>query len=72
MANLLYGITIGSTYALISCGLTIILGMMGVLNFAHGSFVMLGAYTGYTIIKLTGNFWLSLFEGSFPRRLFGV
>jgi branched-subunit amino acid ABC-type transport system permease component len=61
MANLLYGITIGSTYALIASGLTIILGVMGVLNFAHGSFVMLGAYVGFTIIKLTGNFWLSLF-----------
>jgi branched-subunit amino acid ABC-type transport system permease component len=71
MANLLYGITIGSTYALISCGLTIILGMMGVLNFAHGSFVMLGAYTGYTIIKLTGNFWLSLFVSPLVIALLG-
>ncbi len=61
MANLLYGVTIGSTYALIACGLTVILGVMGVLNFAHGSFVMLGAYAGYTILQLTGNFWLSFF-----------
>jgi branched-subunit amino acid ABC-type transport system permease component len=61
MTNLLYGITIGSAYALIASGLSIILGVMGVLNFAHGSFVMLGAYTGFTIVKLTGNFWFSLF-----------
>jgi branched-subunit amino acid ABC-type transport system permease component len=61
MTNLLYGVTIGSTYALIASGLSIIFGVMGVLNFAHGSFVMLGAYTGFTIVKLTGSFWVSLF-----------
>jgi len=61
MANLLYGVTIGSAYVLIASGLSLIFGVMGVLNFAHGSFVMLGAYAGFTIVKLTGNFWLSLF-----------
>ncbi len=34
--------------------------MMSVLNFAHASFYMLGAYFSYTILKLTGSFWLSL------------
>jgi branched-subunit amino acid ABC-type transport system permease component len=33
---------------------------MGVLNFAHGGLCMLGAYFGYTLVQLTGNFWLSL------------
>jgi len=61
MVNLLYGITIGSAYTLIAFGFTIIFGVMGVLNFAHGGFVMLGAYVGFTIIKLTKNFWISLF-----------
>ena len=59
MTVLLYGVTIGATYTLIASGLSIIFGVMGVLNFAHGSFVMLGAYTGFTIVRLTGNFWLS-------------
>jgi branched-subunit amino acid ABC-type transport system permease component len=59
MTVLLYGITIGATYTLIASGLSIIFGVMGVLNFAHGSFVMLGAYTGFTLVNLTGNFWLS-------------
>jgi branched-subunit amino acid ABC-type transport system permease component len=61
MVNLLYGITIGSAYTLIASGFTIIFGVMGVLNFAHGGFVMLGAYVGFTIVKLTKNFWVSLF-----------
>ncbi|HVN23271.1 MAG TPA: branched-chain amino acid ABC transporter permease [Syntrophorhabdales bacterium] len=60
LTNLLYGITIGSAYTLIASGLSIVFGVMGVLNFAHGSFVMLGAYTGLTIMNVTGNFWLSL------------
>jgi len=84
IANLLYGVTIGSTYMLIACGLSIMFGVMGVLNFAHGSFVMLGAYLGFTFVKLTGHFWLSLFlaplaicllggiiETSMIRRLYG-
>jgi branched-subunit amino acid ABC-type transport system permease component len=69
---------------LIASGLSLIFGVMGVLNFAHGSFVMLGAYIGFTLVKLTGNFWLSLFlaplavsllggmiETSMIRRLYG-
>ena len=59
MTVLLYGVTIGATYTLIASGLSIVFGVMGVLNFAHGSFVMLGAYTGFTIVRLTGNFWLA-------------
>ena len=60
MSCLLYGITIGAAYALIASGLSIILGLMGVLNFTHGSLVMLGAYVGFTVVNLIGNFWLSL------------
>lgn len=60
MCCLLYGITVGAAYALIASGLSIILGVMGVLNFAHGSLVMLGAYVGFTFVTFTGNFWLSL------------
>jgi len=60
MSCLLYGITIGAAYALVASGLSIILGVMGVLNFTHGSLVMLGAYVGLTFVNMTGNFWLSL------------
>lgn len=71
ITNLLYGFTIGSTYVLIASGLSLIFGVMGVLNFAHGSFVMLGAYIGFTLVKLTGNFWLSLFLAPLAISLLG-
>src|SRR5215510_13492129 len=44
---------------MVSAGLTLIFGMMGVLNFAHGSFYMLGAYFGYSLSHYA-NFWLAL------------
>ena len=68
----------------IACGLTLIFGIMRIVNFAHGVIFMLGAYVGYTIIALTGSFVLSLifapivvgavgmaFERLFLRRLYG-
>jgi len=41
-------------------GLTLIFGIMRIVNFAHGSLYMLGAFVGYTLVRLTGNFWLAL------------
>jgi branched-chain amino acid transport system permease protein len=57
--SLLNGISYGLLLFLLSAGLTLILSMMGVLNFAHASFYMLGAYFGYTISQFTG-FWGAL------------
>ncbi|RJQ87350.1 MAG: branched-chain amino acid ABC transporter permease [Desulfobacteraceae bacterium] len=49
---------------LVASGLTLIFGVLGVLNFAHGSFYMLGAYCCLTVLKiLGGNFWLGLLIG---------
>src|SRR5919202_4480833 len=45
---LLSGLTLGALYFLVAGGLTLIFGLMDVLNFAHGSLFMLGAYTGWT------------------------
>ena len=45
---------------LVASGLTLIFGMMGVLNFAHGAIYMLGAYFSFSILQWTGQFWLSL------------
>lgn len=42
-------------------GLTLIFGIMRIVNFAHGSFYMLGAYFGYSAARLGGSFWLALF-----------
>jgi branched-chain amino acid transport system permease protein len=44
----------------IACGLTLIFGIMRIINFAHGGLFMVGAYVGYTIVYLTGSYWLSL------------
>ena len=41
-------------------GLTLIFGIMRIVNFAHGAFFMLGAYVGYTAVQLTGSFWAAL------------
>ena len=41
-------------------GLTLIFGIMRIVNFAHGAFFMLGAYVGYSAVQVTGNFWLAL------------
>ena len=50
--SLLNGIIYGLLLFMVSAGLTLIFGMMGVLNFAHASFYMLGAYFAYTFERL--------------------
>jgi branched-chain amino acid transport system permease protein len=57
--NILYGISYGLLLFMLSAGLTLIFGMMGVLSFAHGSFYMLGAYFAYAIVTKLG-FWNGL------------
>src|SRR3989304_5576018 len=46
--------------ALVASGLTLIFGIMDVVNFAHGELFMLGAYMGTTVLVTTGSFWLAL------------
>ncbi|WP_298495343.1 branched-chain amino acid ABC transporter permease [uncultured Maritimibacter sp.] len=57
---LLNGVIYGLLLFMLSSGLTLIFSMMGVLNFAHASFYMLGAYFAYTIMGAT-SFWIALF-----------
>ncbi len=59
-ANLLYSLSTGTALILVASGLSLIFGMMGVVNFAHGTVFMLGAYVGFTVTRVTGNFWLAL------------
>jgi branched-chain amino acid transport system permease protein len=54
--QLVNGITLGMLYILVALGLNIILGLMGVINFSHGSFFMIGAYLMYTFVPMVG-FW---------------
>jgi len=54
------GLALGSLLALVSSGLTIILGTLGVLNFAHGSMLMLGGYVALTAMQATGSWLVAL------------
>jgi branched-chain amino acid transport system permease protein len=54
------GIVTGMILALVASGLTLIFGIMDVVNFAHGELFMLGAYIGVIVMTTTGNFWLAL------------
>lgn len=54
------GIVTGMILALVASGLTLIFGIMDVVNFAHGELFMMGAYIGVVVLATTGNFWLAL------------
>src|SRR6202162_2458192 len=56
----LNGIVTGMILALVASGLTLIFGIMDVVNFAHGELFMLGAYIGVVVLAATGSFWLAL------------
>ncbi len=60
VAQLFTGVALGTVFVLLSTGLSVIFGMLGVVNFAHGAFYMVGAYAGVFVLGLTGSFWLAL------------
>ncbi len=62
-ANLLNGLSWGMLLFLISVGLTTVFGVLGVLNFAHGSFFMLGAYLCMQIMHVFPSFWIGIIIG---------
>jgi len=66
------GIVTGMILALIASGLTLIFGIMDVVNFAHGELFMLGAYVGVLILAATGNFWVALVAASLLVALLGA
>jgi len=66
------GLALGTLLALVSSGLTIILGTLGVLNFAHGALFMLGAYAIFVIAGHTGSFVAGLFGGALFMFVVGV
>jgi branched-chain amino acid transport system permease protein len=69
--QLVNGITLGMLYILVALGLNIILGLMGVINFSHGSFFMLGAYLMYTFVPMVG-FWPAILVAAVLVGLFGM
>ena len=66
------GVVLGALLALISSGLTIIYGTLGVLNLAHGAMFMLGGYAGWVAYTYTGSFVVAVIAGSLFVMLVGV
>ena len=60
----LNGVTLAALYFIVASGFTIIFGMMRVVNMAHGSLYLLGAYLGYDVASLSGNWFLALLGGA--------
>lgn len=59
LTNILNGISYAFILFLLASGLTLIFGVMGILNLAHGSLYMLGAFLGLTVASRSDNFWLA-------------
>jgi branched-chain amino acid transport system permease protein len=63
VSHLVVGVADGMIFVLLALGLSLIFGLLGIVNFAHGSLFVLGAYFGFFIFGLTGSFWLALLIG---------
>jgi branched-chain amino acid transport system permease protein len=66
------GLVNGMVLALVASGLTLIFGIMDVVNFAHGDLVMLGGFTGAVTVAQTGSFWLGLLVAALAIAVFGA
>lgn len=72
LSQLFNGLATGLLLALISTGLTIIYGTLGVVNFAHGALFVVGAYAGYTAFGLTDSFIVAIAAGAIVALLVGL
>ncbi len=68
LIQVLNGVQYGLLLFLVASGLTLIFGIMGIINLAHGSFYMMGAYLASRSTQLTGNLWLRHPAGGAARR----
>src|SRR4051812_4264480 len=69
--NVFNGLIVGAFYALMALGLSLILNLSGVINFAHGGFLALGAYIAYTLMPYVG-FWGALLIAPFLTAILGL
>jgi branched-chain amino acid transport system permease protein len=73
LGQLMLGLVNGSFYALLSLGLAVIFGLLGVVNFAHGAMYMLGAYAAYIALTVFGiNYWAGLIIAPLVVAILGV
>jgi branched-chain amino acid transport system permease protein len=72
IAQTFNGLVLGMIYVLLAMGLSIVWGMMDIINIAHGLFFALGAYFGYSIVSATGNFWICLLIAPLATGLIGM
>ncbi len=72
VSQLFNGLALGALLALISSGLTIIYGTLGVLNLAHGAMFMLGGYAGFMAYQATGSFVVAVVAGSVALLVIGI
>ena len=66
------GLIVGALLFLVAAGLTLIFGVLGVINFSHGSFYMLGAYVALSVYRLSGSFALAVVAAGVGVGLFGL
>jgi len=85
ITQVLNGIALGMLLFLLAAGLSLMFGLMGIVNLAHGAYFMIGGYVGLTLLEATGNFILAMLGGAasgallgflterfFMRRLYGL
>lgn len=70
--QLFSGIALGAILVMAALGLSIIFGMLGVVNFSHGAMFMVGAYAGLWVASLTGSFWWGLLVAPVTIGVFGM
>src|SRR5436309_3117078 len=68
----LNGLSFGALLFILAAGLSLVFGMMDVVNLAHGAFYMLGAYVALSVVQRTGSFWLALVVAPLALGILGV
>ena len=68
----LNGLSFGALLFILASGLSLVFGMMDVVNLAHGAFYMLGAYVALSVVQLTGSFWIAMLVAPLALALLGL
>ena len=66
------GVMVGSLYAMVALGITLVFGLVGILNFAHGQSVMLGAYVCFFVVSAGYSFWVGAILATLAMGVFGA